>query len=355
MHSLTKLLTITACFSALAAPALASPAPTLKIENFIGTVEVTTGNYDRVTVTDDGGASIEASTTGVTIDDDLRVNNISCKSKGKRLLVRHKAKGQTRKFRDINTYPNIKITAPTGTHVVINHAMVVGNIGTIGSGDIHVSSCGDLKLGDVNGDFDLTVSGSGDVAMGAVGGDMDLGISGSGDVKMKSIAGDLDLGISGSGDAVIGNAGAAEVGVSGSGDLVAGNVESLNLRISGSGDVALGDVAGEVSIGSSGSSDVNIGRIGGGLTYTGSGSSDFDADYVGGDLWVKVGGNGDIIIGDGNAAEVYIKASGASTVDYGGKAVNVEARASGASDINIHQPSGKLRASEGGAGDVNVR
>jgi hypothetical protein len=308
-----------ACLTLLAAPAHAEDGPVLKIENFIGTVNVVTGDYGSISVTKADGAPVEKSGDNVSIDGDETTRNINCRQNKTSIKIGKGKWGwgnKDRGYKDLSEYPSVTITAPENTHLIIENSLVFGEVDTIGSGDIHVRSCGDLGLADINGS-------------------LDLGISGSGDVRM-------------------GSAGDADISISGSGDLTARDFTALELSVSGSGDAELGNVAGFAHIHSSGSGDVEMGRIGGGLDYSGSGSSDFGAEYVSGDLSVSSSGSGDIDINDGVVQKLYVSASGASDVRYDGSSVDAEARASGGSNIHIHRPSGQLRSHDSGGGDVNI-
>ncbi|MEE9273252.1 MAG: DUF2807 domain-containing protein [Robiginitomaculum sp.] len=305
----------------IAVPVYAKNAPTLKIENFIGTINVVTGDYEGISVTDADGALVEVTTNGILIDGGQKTRHVNCKTKktsvkigiGKNGLIKH---GGT--YKDLKEYPKVKIKAPKNMHLVIEKSVIFGNVETIGSGDLHVRSCGDITIGDVTGPLDLAISGSGDVK--------------------------------------IGDAGASDISISGSGDLETGDLASVELKMSGASDIDIGDVLGHMEIRSSGAGDVTVGRIKGGLHYVGSGASDFDAEYVdGGDLYIDVSGSSDTSIDDGDVNKLYIEASGASDVDYHGSSVNGETHASGASDITLKRPSGSLDASDSGAGDVNVR
>ncbi|MBL4853447.1 MAG: DUF2807 domain-containing protein [Robiginitomaculum sp.] len=309
------------CLTLLAGTANAKDASTLKIEHFIGTIDIRTGDYDEITVTDADGANYITGSKGLTVNDDKNIRDYNCRYKKDKAYIgkgKWHRKSGGKGFTTIDAFPLVKITAPENVHVVVKNTILFGDIESIGSGDIHVSSCGDLKLGDVNGAFNLRVSGSGDVKMG--------------------------------------DAGDSIITISGSGDLVAGDFASGNIVVSGSGDLEAGDVIRHAKIQTSGSGDIVLARIKGGLEYSGSGSSDFEADYVGGgDLSIRVSGSSDITIKDGEVGNLYIRASGASDVNYSGSSVDAEARASGASDIYIRRPSGNLRTSDSGAADVNIR
>ncbi|PHR93547.1 MAG: hypothetical protein COA69_02595 [Robiginitomaculum sp.] len=324
---LAKLFGGTACLAlltsvALTQPALAQNGPTLKIEHFIGTIDIQTGDYNKITITDADGVSVDKSGSNVTLDDDKNMQNYNCRyrrdtayiGKGKSKWSWTRAKSN---YKNINEFPSVKITAPRDTHLVIEKSIIFGDVETVGSAEIHIRSCGDLNLGDVNGELVLHVSGAGDVHMG--------------------------------------NAGVSDIHVSGAGDLIGGNLASADIHVSGSADLELGDVAGHVKIHSSGASDVELGNISGGMEFDGSGSSDFEARSVsGGDLSVRVSGSSDVTISGGEVETLYVRASGASDVIYRGKSVDADARASGASDVTIRMPSGELDMSDSGAGDVHI-
>ncbi len=306
---------------AISNPVFANDAPVLKIENFIGTVEIVTNNTGKIIVNDADGANVIRSGSNLTIDDDISVRSYNCNYKKDRAMIgkgKWKWSSGGKNYRDIREFPLVRISAPANVHLEIDHSILFGTVGHIGSGYLRIGSCGDMKFGDVNGRLDLSVSGSGDVVMGS--------------------------------------AGVSDISVSGSGDLTAKNLTSADIHVSGSGDLSLGNIKGAAEIGSSGAGGIEIGNIGGGLSIHSSGASDLDIDSVtGGDLTIRVSGSSDITIKDGSVETLFIKASGASDVTYAGSSVDAEARASGASDIYINNPSGKLRTSDSGAADVNIR
>jgi len=309
------------CLVLLTTPSYASDGPVLKIENFIGTVEIVTGDYNKISITDADGANFSRSDNGLELNDDISIRSYHCRyKKDKPMVGKGKwswATGGTN-YRNISEYPLVKITAPANTHLEIDKSIIFGAVGNIGSAHLHIGSCGDMVFGDVNGNLDLSISGSGDITLG--------------------------------------RAGVSEISVSGAGGLIAGNLASADISVSGSGDLTLGNVAGFTDIGSSGAGDVEIGSIGGGLNIHSSGASDLEIDSVtGGDLSIRVSGSSDVTIASGSVNTLFIEASGASDVTYNGSSIDAEARASGASDIYIHNPSGHLRTSDSGAADVNVR
>lgn len=319
MNNFTKTLVSAVCLAALSTPALAEDAPVLKIENFIGTVDVITGDYDEIKVTDADGAPVERVSFGIVIDSGEEVKNINCRQNKLSVDISIGNWGWKKRsggYKNLNEYPKVKITAPDNTHVIIDDSVIFGDIGTIGSADMKIRSCGDLELADVTDKLNLRISGSGDVSME--------------------------------------NSGPATISVSGSGDFEGNNFASLDLSVSGSGDVEIEDVAGFADISTSGSGDAEIGRVEGGLEYRGSGSSNLDVEFVKGDLSLRTSGSGDISIDDGDVKNLDITASGSSNIEYDGSAVDVDANARGSSDVYINRPSGSLQTSDSGSGDVHV-
>ncbi len=318
--NLKQILSATACLSIFATSAFAADGPTLEIQNFIGTIDVKTGDYDKITVVDADGVKIAQGRANVSIDNDDRITNLNCRWRNNGIEIGKGGWGYKRGgrgYKSITEYPKIVIHAPRNTHLIIADALVFGTVGDIGSGDIHIKSCGGITLDDVAGDLDLKVSGSGDVNMG--------------------------------------NAADVNLSISGSGDLVAGNFDRLDVKVSGSGDLVMGDVKGRATIYASGSSDLEIGHIGASLHLESSGSSDLKALSVRGTMSLSVSGSGDVKIAGGAVDELDIRASGASDVIYRGSSVNAKVRASGASDVYINQPSGNLRSSDSGAADINIK
>lgn len=284
--------------------AFAESAPTLKIENFIGVVNIETGNFDKITIVDADGANITKDGKSISIDDDRETNNVQCRDRKKGLDHLRIGTGggwfkSSKNYKSIRDFPSITIKAPQNTHLIINKSVVFGNVENIGSGDIYMRSCGMMDFADVAGDVDLHVSGIAHVTMG--------------------------------------------------------NVGSTDVHVSGATEVELGDVDGFAKIRLSGASNLNMGRIDGGMEFEGSGATDFKAAGVsGGDLSVRVSGSADFTAREGKVKDLYIRASGASDALYKGSSVDADLRASGASDVSVRMPSGNLHESDSGAGDVHI-
>lgn len=320
MLKLAYALGITICLGALPNMAIGQPTSTLEIKNFIGTIDVEAGDFDKISIVNGDGVKISQTQAGVLIDNGDQVQNRNCRWQNNQIAIGKAGWGRVTgksTYKNIDEFPVVKIRVPHDTHLIIADALIFGTVGDIGSADVHVGSCGDLDLGNIRGMLALRISGSGDVT--------------------------------------VGNGSRANLQVSGSGDVIAGDFEQVDIQLSGSGDIKMGHVKGRADVQSSGSSDLKMGRVGAGLHIKSSGSSDFTALYVGDTLSLNLSGSSDVRIADGNVNSVYISASGSADVVYNGNSEDAEIQASGASDIYIKQPSGNIRIVEKGSADIHVR
>lgn len=357
-------LTTAACLALLAATSVSTSAwandvPTLSIENFIGTIDVRTGDYDKITVTDADGAPVTRKRGGVSIDGGETIKNANCKTSNLSANISigkwtwKKRKGG---YKDLEEYPTIIITAPENTHLIIDEAIIFGDVGNIGSADIQIRSCGDLEFANINGQVDLRIAGSGDVSMGN-GGVGDISIAGSGDFTALNMD-SVKIAIAGSGDVQVADiSGSARATIAGSGDTEFGSVGGdFHYRGAGSGDLDVGNIDGNAEISTGGSGNVEIGRIEGDLSYTSGGSGGLDADYVGGtELTAKTGGSGTVEIDGGNITELYVQAGGSGSIRYDGKSVNAELYTNGSGSITVQEPSGRLRKRKHGSGSIRIK
>ena len=334
-------LTATSCLALLATAVTAKDAPTLTIENFIGTIDVRTGDYDKITVTDADGANVEQLKNGVLIDDDQTIKNTNCRKSKASIKISvggrnwYKRKGG---YKNLNEYPQLKITAPENTHLVIDNAVIFGDVDDIGSADIQVRSCGDLEFANISGHLDLSAAGSGDFTAQNIQ-SVEISTAGSGNVKIDDIANTVSISSAGSGDNNIGNVG--------------GDFEYAS---AGSGDLQVDNIQGNTDITTAGSGDVEIDSIEGSLSYTSAGSGNFEADYVGGEkLSSKSGGSGSVEIDGGNVTELYVKIGGSGDVRYDGQSTNAELYASGSGEITVQEPSGSLCKKKRGSGSIRIK
>ncbi len=351
------------CLALLTQTSSAQDAATLTIEQFIGTVDIRTGDYKTITVTDADGVSVvrqgKRMNNSVSIDGGQVFKNVNCKktSTGIKIAVDSRKWGKRKKkYKNLDQYPRLKITAPQNLHLVIDDALIFGKVGSIGSGDIKLLACGDVEIADISGHLDLGVSGSGDISLGRAGSG-DIAIAGSGDFMALGVH-DVTITVAGSGDVQIGDVmGSVDATIAGSGDTHINNISGdLAYQGGGSGDLDVGDVSGNVDITIGGSGNVGVGRIGGDLAYSGGGSGSFDAKYVGGTkLSLRTGGSGNTKIHGGDVTELYVKTGGSGSVHYGGKTHSAALYTRGSGNITIGKPSGRLAKQKRGSGKIHIR
>ena len=279
----------------------------VRIENYIGRVEIRTGSSNTVSVSISNSgehvADPDITTDGSTlaIDGGESVRRLSCNSRNNRVRI-----GRNRmNMHPIEEYPLITITAPASLALEMRDSAFVGEAGDLGSLDLSISSCGDFEAGDIANDASIRIGGSGDVTVGETGGALDVRISGSGDVVLAGAGGNTDI------------------------------------SISGSGDVDVGDVDGDVEIGINGSGDVEFGDIGG-LSVRVSGSGDVSADSVNGAFGARINGSGDIRVSSGRAEPFEATISGSGDIYFGGTAVDVVVNESGSGDVEINELDGSV-------------
>ncbi|WP_138511256.1 GIN domain-containing protein [Maricaulis alexandrii] len=297
---------------ALAMTAQAQPADTsnyagdtVRIENFIGRVEVRTGGSGiQVEVQNPGDAADDPTWSpagsGVAIDGGQRVRNLNCRTRDDEVFI-----GRWRNSRSINEYPVLIITAPDTVNFSIDDSAFVGTAGDLGAMDLSMNSCGHFSAGEVAGDARIRINGSGDIDLDGIGGNAVLNVNGSGDIEAGDIAGDATI------------------------------------DINGSGDIEAGDVGGGTEIDINGSGDVELGRLAG-LDIDISGSGDVEAAAVNGGFRTSISGSGDVLVRGGRAEpfEAYINGSG--DIAFRGTAVNVTVRESGGGDVDIREVEGNI-------------
>ena len=339
-QTLSKALLLSGLLTAFSAPALADEAPTLTIENFIGTINWSQGdvlsvkilkNKDGVMTAEDGNDLL----IDGGIDNPAEKN---CRGySGKFEISLGKSwSGRIGGYKNLKDFPKLEITVPSNAHVKIDNAIpFISGTPDIARLDAKTSGCGAIMLGNAAEYIHLASRGSGDLE--------------AGDTPEAIIK------LIGSGDVTLGDVGAFDFALRGSGDVNAATLGSGEMSLRGSGDIDTGDVSGDILISSSGSGDISLGNVAGDLAYKGSGSGDFDADSANGRLSIENRGSGNSEIDDGNVSELIISASGSSNVDFDGTAGNANLRASGSSDIYVARVTGTVTESDSGAADIKIK
>lgn len=328
-----------------AAQAQDGKAYTLNIEGFAGTLEIVTGDYDDISFdgTDDEVSFDEGRSFNINIDTDAddkfksrsaksysattgweHKGYLNCRTQKTDLLglggsseseyksqVKFKKRGD---WVDVEDLPSLKVKGPRNMRLTVKDSLVFGTAGDLDSADIHIDSCGDMRIGDVDGELQLRINGSGDFD----GGDADVfvgRINGSGDFSVKDVN-SASVTVNGSGDGNLGHIGGdTDIKVQGSGDITADHVDGdVEIALRGSGDIMLGEVYGDADISINGSGDIEIN--GGDLPS----------------LYVDINGSGDVSVD--------------ATVDY----ADIEAYGSG--DVEIAKVTGTVKKS--GHGDLEI-
>ena len=335
-----RLLVTGSAFALMAAPAIA--ADKIIIEDFVGTVNIETASGAKLDITKDTNsklADIKVTEDTVTIDGRIHdPDGTDCKGYYGRYNIswfgKDPEKGEFGGYKNLEDYPNLTISAPSDVHVEVRNSIIFGKAGDIGSADLNLKYCGNLKTGDIAGDLQVRVSGSADLETGNVQ-NVDAKVSGSGDLEMGSIE-------------------RGDISISGSGDLDLIDAASLKVRVSGSGDVEFETVRNDAEFRVSGSGGVEGDDVLGGLTYDGSGSGDLNIDTVKGDVSIEVSGSSDIDIDDAEIDFLYVRASGASDINIDGRAERAELIATGASDIYVDTVTGNIEKSASKSADITI-
>lgn len=297
--------------------ALANDGQTLLIENFVGTVNMITG--DAFSVSGDTGNISALQDSGLIINGNETIENSSCKKLNGNIDISFGKKRWFKRiggYKNLGEYPKLEITVPSHAHLEIRDSIIFGSGADFGSVDAKIKSCGQLTLGDIAGPLVLKVSGSGDFTAGDVG-DSKIRISGSGDVRLN-------------------------------------NMKSAAIDLSGSGDLIASDISGPAEITAKGSGDIHLGDIAGPLKYAGQGSSDFSAQSINESAEITLSGSSNIDIKDGTLRDLRISSSGSSEIEFGGKTDTVYVRAKGSSEIDIKMAKNAADVKTSGSAEVEI-
>jgi len=332
--------------AALATTMLASTAlangPELFIEDFVGTIKIENGASDTISIIRDKnmkGVNLAEQGDGLKIDGGISdPDGNKCKGYyGSYSLgfFKKEKSGEFGGYEDLEDYPQITISAPTDTVLVIKNSITFLTADNLGGTDLDLRSCGKVRLGNVDGDLIANIRGSADLTAQDVG-DVDVDIRGSGDLEVQ-------------------NAKFVKLSIAGSGDADFETVQGADVSVSGSGDIVFENINGSLAAESRGSGDIEADNISGDLVYDAGGSGDLDVgDVTGNRISIDVSGSGDVDIDGGDVQTLTISASGASGVDYGGTAGTADLIATGASDIYVSKVTGEVRSKERGAADISV-
>ena len=337
-----KKITLAALATTMLTGTALANGPELLIEDFVGTIKIENSTSNDISITRDknmSGVNLVEQDNNLKIDGGIdRPDGDKCKGYyGSYSLgfFKKETSGEFGGYEDLEDYPQITISAPKDTVLIIENSIPFMTAEDLGTTDLDLRSCGKVNLGNVSGDLNADIRGSADLTAKDVG--------------------DVYVDIRGSGDLDVENAKFVSLSVAGSGDAKFDNVLGADVSVSGSGDIEFGNIAGSFAAESRGSGDIDAGNVAGDFIYDAGGSGDLDiGDVVGKRISIDVSGSGDVNIDGGRVETLTITASGASEVDYGGTAETADLIATGASDIWVDKVSGEVRSKERGAADISV-
>ncbi len=299
-------------------PASAREAPVIDIQNFVGTLKLTTVENGAVQVSGDRNVSVSHSGDVWKIDGKQNMRKVHCRirrghakiSIGRRPLFKKNYKG-------LDSYPHLRISAPADVVLKIKKAAVFGNIGSLAAADIDLEKCANLSFRQIESSASFEMSGASTVSLET-----------AGTVTLET-------------------AGASEFTVN--------KVGGFQADLSGASELDIRNATGDVNIEASGASDIQIGHVSGDLDMETSGATDVAVDYVGGRrLDLSLSGSSDIVVADGDVDQLVIESSGTSDVSYDGHSRDANLDASGIGDINIRRPSGHLYKEKSGITDITI-
>jgi hypothetical protein len=266
-------------------------AGSVKLENLVGKVEIVTVSGNQVRLDMDAGAGfmelpqVEVRNGVARIYYSKRIKVRQCSVRAEETddgyeLVSVKLKLKGGKKHKLEDYPSIRLEVPAGTDFSAKGGVIFGTAGDLGSVNIGIDSCGDFRMGNIDGDLKANINGSGDFWAGDVSGNVNASINGSGDIVVKSANGN------------------ARLHINGSGDIEVAKVKSLTASINGSGDIEVGSTDGEVDLGINGSGDIEVGS-GRAAPFEASihGSGDIAFEGHASGVKVYISGSGDIVVG----------------------------------------------------------
>jgi hypothetical protein len=341
-----KKITLAALATTLATTLLSGTAfadsPELFIEDFVGTIKIENSESNNISIIRDEnmqGVNLIERGDSLKIDGGIsKPDSEKCKGYYGRYnldLFKKKSSGEFGGYEDLEDYPQITISVPKDTVLVIENSIPFLTAEDLSGTDLDLRHCGKVKLGNVTGDLRADIRGSADLTTKNVGDDY-VDIRGSGDLEVQD-AKFISLSIAGSGDAEF------------------NDVLGADVTVSGSGDVTFANIAGSLGAESRGSGSLEADNVTGDFIYDGSGSSDLEIENVDGDrISIDVSGSGDVEIDGGNVQTLNITASGSSDVDFGGTAETADLVATGASNIRVDKVTGEVRSKERGSADISV-
>jgi len=261
--SKTALFGLTSVMS-LGVSTAAYAADSVEIQNFIGFVNWSNGSVSAQALENSKGLNIDGQDNLLIDGGFKKIKSSHCKSTYGRFnidLFGRKKEGHFGGYENLDEYPLLNITLPADARLVVRNSILFTK-GTpdIGQANLDLDYCGDVTLGNIEGQLILNNQGSADI-------------------EAKSI-GSVTANLSGSGDFTADDTKVVVIKSNGSGDVELANATSLDISLHGSGEFEAGNIDGNVDLSSHGSGDLELNHIAGSLVYSGHGSGDLDVASV---------------------------------------------------------------------------
>ena len=316
-----------------ATPQTSFATDSLEIRNFVGTLHWSNGPMSTEIKKNAGETEISGRQSVVIDGGREDIGGPDCQSAYGRYDINWFGKKKQGDFGDL---PVLEIALPEDTHLVVRNSIIfTTGAPNIGSADLALRYCGEVTLGDIEGQLALDNRGSADVTAGAMG--------------------QFVANLKGSGDFTGGDSGEVLIESRGSADVEIGHIASLELSIFGSGDVEAKDIEGSADLSSRGSGDIDLGAIDGLLTYSGFGSGDLEVGSVQGETaYLLSKGSGDIQVNGGDVQDLIAATQGSARIDFLGEAGSANLKSSGSGDIHVKRVTGPVEMKTQGSGDIQI-
>lgn len=254
---------------------------TLKVDDFVGTLNVSVGN----------GGPMAVSVSGTK----ERIKQVDIRSEGNTVIIEGQNAGSVWDWHNWFNFSDsgrsrpdqlvVKVSVPKGTAIKVDDLVGNAAIGDV-MGPLHFeASATQSKIGKVSS-ANISLAGTGRIDVAAVAGPLKLDIAGSGKVNV-------------------------------------GPTQSVRADIAGAGDTALGPIAGGLNVDIAGSGDISTPR-------------------VNGPVKVDIAGSGSVNIADGVANPLHVDIMGSGNFTFGGLAIDPHVSSFGSGNVKIKAYKGKM-------------
>ena len=158
-----------AAFTGLALAPSAFAGDSLEIQDFIGTINWSTGPMSVAIESNPGDTKITGRSNINVMGEHEKIDGSDCKSTYGKFDIEwfgKRKEGHIGGFKNLEDYPVLEITVPEDTRLIIRNAIIfTKGRPDFDSVDIDLRHCGDVTLGDVKNTLALDSRGSADVSV----------------------------------------------------------------------------------------------------------------------------------------------------------------------------------------------